>query len=229
MTPRILSAVAAALLILMAGPVLAQGKKSSGSLTAIEAPQCERVEFSDGLMTCSCPAQASSGSVWGSGPYTADSNICTAARHAGAIGTNGGVIQLIERPGQSSYTGSSKNGVETSNWGSYGSSYDVLAAGDRPATTSLPACSTIPAGVSELACSCAPGVALGSAWGNDPYTADSDICTVALHSGYIDKDGGDVFVLRVQGLGEYYGATSNGVTTGSWGAYGDSIVFDRNR
>ena len=65
------------------------------------------------------------GPVWGSDVYTTDSDLCRAARHAGAIGAGGGVVQVTAAPGRSSYAGSTRNGVTTSNWGSYGSSFRV--------------------------------------------------------------------------------------------------------
>jgi len=66
----------------------------------------------------------SSGRVWGSGPYTDDSNIAKTAVHAGKIrdGETGWVTIRI-MPGQSSYQGSNANGVETEGYGSYDGSY----------------------------------------------------------------------------------------------------------
>ena len=215
------------------------GKKSSGGSSStklvVEVPSCSGLAFTGPQMECSCDAGGSLGSVWGSGPYTADSNMCTAAQHAGVIGDGGGVISLIERPGQSSYSGSSANGVTTSDWGSYGQSYIVAAAGgEAPAAeplsiSQLPICGAFPAGEAQYVCYCPAGEQSGSLWGNDPYTADSAICAAAVHSGYIDENGGDVYVLGLGGLDEYYGDENNGVTSGSWGSYGESFVFDRNR
>lgn len=74
--------------------------------------------------TCRCP-DGGDGVVWGTGVYTADSNLCRAARHAGVIGAGGGVVRVTAAPGQSSYAGSTRNGVTTSNWGSYGNSFRV--------------------------------------------------------------------------------------------------------
>jgi hypothetical protein len=79
--------------------------------------------------TCRCP-DAGDGVVWGSGPYTSDSNVCRAARHAGVIGARGGLVQLTPAPGQDSYAGSTRNGVTSSNWASYGSSFRVSAPTD---------------------------------------------------------------------------------------------------
>ena len=58
-----------------------------------------------------CPAGGGAGTVWGSGTYTDDSSVCTAAVHAGLITLAGGGTVTIEiRPGLPSYTGSTRNG-----------------------------------------------------------------------------------------------------------------------
>nr|AGS53140.1 serine/threonine protein kinase [uncultured bacterium contig00040] len=64
------------------------------------------------------------GSVWGSGIYTDDSNIPTAAIHAGLI-RDGETAYVTIRimPGQSSYESSTANGITTSSYGSWGGSY----------------------------------------------------------------------------------------------------------
>jgi len=64
------------------------------------------------------------GRVWGSGPYTDDSNIARAAVHAGKL-KNGetGWVTIRIMPGQSSYSGSSANGVETNDYGSFEGSF----------------------------------------------------------------------------------------------------------
>lgn len=75
-------------------------------------------------MTCACSVNASaSGPVWGSGPYTADSSLCRAALHAGAIG-DVGEIRFRVGPGRDSYPASRRNGVDSSAWGAYTSSIE---------------------------------------------------------------------------------------------------------
>ena len=96
-------------------------------------------------------------------------------------------------------------------------------------SSSLEVCGAFPSGETAYSCYCAAGDTSGSLWGNDPYTADSSICAAAVHSGYIDEQGGDVHVLGLGGLSSYFGDENNGVTSGDWGAYGESFVFDRNR
>jgi hypothetical protein len=75
-------------------------------------------------LTCSCSIEAiAAGSVWGSGPYTADSSICRAARHAGAVSAAGGEVRLRVGEGRESYVGSERNGVTAGQWGSFSTSF----------------------------------------------------------------------------------------------------------
>ncbi|MCB1168528.1 MAG: hypothetical protein KDK37_03080 [Leptospiraceae bacterium] len=72
-----------------------------------------------------CPAGCGQGSIWGTDIYTTDSSICKAALHAGVIKQDGGKVSVELLPGQDSYEGSERNGVTTSSWPSYGSSFKV--------------------------------------------------------------------------------------------------------
>ncbi len=68
------------------------------------------------------------GAVWGSGPYTADSTLGTAAVHAGAV-KNGETkvikVRLVQDPGV--YGGTVANGVATANFGQFPSgAYEIL-------------------------------------------------------------------------------------------------------
>lgn len=64
------------------------------------------------------------GSVWGTDVYTSDSSLPAAAVHAGVLQAGErGVVRIQIEPGQESYTASTRNGVETSSWGSYSSSF----------------------------------------------------------------------------------------------------------
>ncbi|HEX5754671.1 MAG TPA: LCCL domain-containing protein [Archangium sp.] len=66
-------------------------------------------------LDCECPASATtSGSLWGTGVYTDDSSLCRAAVHAGALTTAGGPLTAYIQPGQTGYTGSTRNGVTSS-------------------------------------------------------------------------------------------------------------------
>lgn len=73
-----------------------------------------------------CPAGCGDGAVWGTDIYTSDSAICTAAIHAGAITTDGGLILIRLEDGQESYEGTERNDVTTRDWGSWGESFSIF-------------------------------------------------------------------------------------------------------
>ena len=76
-------------------------------------------------LRCTCAASVtSSGSVWGSGPYTADSTICRAAVHAGAIRRDGGEVRLRITAGRERYRGSERRGVSSGSWASFPASLE---------------------------------------------------------------------------------------------------------
>ena len=75
--------------------------------------------------------------VAGSGPYTDDSSICTAAVHAGVLhAKDGGDVTIEIRPGQASYAGSERNYIKAGDYeGTWAGSFVVLrdeAAADHP-------------------------------------------------------------------------------------------------
>ena len=73
-----------------------------------------------------CPADGKPGNVWGTDTYTLDSSICTAAAHAGKIQLEtGGPVTIEMRPGESSYKGSTRNGIKSNDYEQYGSSFIV--------------------------------------------------------------------------------------------------------
>ena len=55
--------------------------------------------------------------IAGSGPYTDDSSICTAAVHAGALrAKDGGEVTIEIRPGEPRYAGSDQNYLKSGNY-----------------------------------------------------------------------------------------------------------------
>ncbi|SLN71798.1 LCCL domain-containing protein [Roseisalinus antarcticus] len=179
-------------------------------------------------LSCTCSPDAQAGSVWGSGPYTGDSDICTAAVHAGAIGAaGGGPVTALLAPGADAYSGSAANGVTTRDWGSYGDSYVFEIADPIPA--GLEMCGAYPTSQAEYSCGCPAGSGTGSVWGSGPYTGDSNICAAAVHAGVIPAAGGPVTAMAFPGLTSYLSSSRNGVETMDWGSYALSYVFDANR
>lgn len=76
------------------------------------------------------------GGLWGSGPYTDDSSLAMAAVHAGVLKAGEtGVVQVIVTEGRSEYVGSSRNGIVSKDYESWGGSFRIVGAkgGDEPA------------------------------------------------------------------------------------------------
>lgn len=202
-----------------------------GQAAAADAPATCPVNFkSHGgsePLTCSCPSGVAVGNVWGTDTYTSDSSVCRAALHAGAVTEEGGVVTVYPAPGQSSYIGTSRNGVATSNYGAWGSSFSFEAK-DAGAASTSPTC---PATFKEhtsaeaLTCVCPPGLASGTVWGTDIYTNDSSVCRAAVHAGVITTDGGSITAHPAPGQASYIGTNRNGVTTSNYGAWGSSFRF----
>ncbi|EYD77868.1 hypothetical protein Rumeso_00595 [Rubellimicrobium mesophilum DSM 19309] len=201
--------VLAVLMALPAAPALA------------DPGQCATFPDSAESLSCSCPSGFVPGAVWGSGPYTADSDICTAALHAGVLGVEGGPVTANRVAPPSAYRGSAANGVTTSDYGSYPSAYVIAGAAEN---TGEKTCGPLEA-MAVSTCVCQSDAPQRSVWGSGPYTADSDICTAARHAGVIGAEGGEVTVRRVAGQESYAGGTANGVTTSSYGSYGASFTF----
>ncbi len=91
-------------------------------------------------VTCFCTPQWMSGSTYGTYTYTADSGICAAARHAGAVNfnPNGGDVTLQPSAGCQSYIGTAMNSVTSSAYGPYGNSFFFPSVSDGTCLT-LPA------------------------------------------------------------------------------------------
>ena len=73
-----------------------------------------------------CPSSGKESAVWGTDIYTLDSSICNAAVHGGKLTMeSGGSVTIELRPGESSYKGTTRNGIKTNDYGKYGSSFVV--------------------------------------------------------------------------------------------------------
>lgn len=71
-----------------------------------------------------CSPDGTPGSVWGTGTYTDDSSVCTAAVHAGLITVaEGGKVTFVIAPGAASYRSSEANGVTSQDYGAYQGSF----------------------------------------------------------------------------------------------------------
>lgn len=70
---------------------------------------------------------SNSGPLWGTTIYTDDSNVATAAVHAGfvALGQTR-TLTVIILPSQSSYTSTTQNGITSTSYGSWHGSYSFV-------------------------------------------------------------------------------------------------------
>ena len=67
------------------------------------------------------------GTVWGSGPYTSDSNLATAAVHSGVLKVGEtAVIKIRVKGDPGGYVGSTQNGVASNNYGPWQGCYEIL-------------------------------------------------------------------------------------------------------
>jgi len=72
---------------------------------------------------------------------------------------------------------------------------------------------------------CPAGGSEHSIWGTDIYTADSSICTAAVHVGRITFERGGAVAIELRpGQSSYQGTLRNGVKSNEYGPYGRSFV-----
>lgn len=131
-----------------------------------------------------CPANGPLGAIWGTGVYTDDSDVCTAAVHAGVITRSvGGAVTIEMIDGQSSYCGSTRNGVTSRSYGAWLASYEFPAVGAIDCSGAPPPSSCSPAcGSGDV---CVDWGGTGYACGA-PCATDADCgsgCCAALSSG----------------------------------------------
>ena len=161
---------------------------------------------------------ADNGSVWGSGIYTADSDMNAAALHAGVVAVGETkVVHIARLPGQSSYHGSAHNSVSSQDYGQYSASFKFL---DSPVVVHAPAVASQGEAVTVT------GANNGSVWGSGIYTADSDMNAAALHAGVVAVgETKVVHIARLPGQSSYHGSAHNGVSSQDYGEYGASFKF----
>ncbi len=189
-----------------------------------------------------CPAGGRSNVVWGSGEYTADSSVCTAAVHALATFdfATGGTAYITMTPGLTDYPAEQRRGVSSLPFKVFPSSFRVMAGvpGKRPTEIGDTT-------VTELGWSttgehlrgknidrkfvCAAQGRTYPVWGSDEYSDQSSICVAAVHAGVITRTtGGPITVRFDAGRHNYTATTRNEVTTQAFGVSGGSFSFRRN-
>lgn len=217
-------------LLLAAAAASAQAPTPRPCLATPHAPT-----LASGPVTCSCSAEAAAGgAIWGTDIYSDDSATCRAALHAGIIAERGGVVTILRAPGQASYRGSARNGVESEAYGAWQSSFRFAGQGEltpeQIAASAARCPATVPSdepGLETLTCTCPAqsGTPPGSIWGTLVYTTDSALCAAALHAGAIDRRGGQVTVVLMPGRRVYRGEMRNGITSRAYTEWPSSFRF----
>ncbi len=188
------------------------------------------------MFTLACEPGGTAHSVWGSDVYTSDSSICTAAVHSGLVTfQQGGTVTIELRPARAIYGSSERNGVTTSPYGSYLSSFvfktpnteSVLREADEQTPVMWNTSASMVGGDNGKTWKfkCPANGREASVWGTDVYTADSSICNAAVHAGkFTSESGGPVTIELRPGESSYKGSSRNGIKTNDYGAYGRSFV-----
>jgi hypothetical protein len=237
----------------VAAPTVAVAEPTGPVIEAGCSYDAGQLQGNDGTaFRVSCPANCDKGGIYGTGVYTADTSICRAGIHAGAIPVEGGTLTVVLRPGQLAYRGSEQNGIKSRDYGKYSRSFAVATAGVAPAGSapagSVSAAAGAPAAgvaagsaVIEAGCSydagqltgkdgsmfrvaCPAGCEKGSIYGTGVYTADTSICRAGIHSGAIPANGGVVTIALEPGRLAYRGSEQNGIKSHDYGKYSRSYA-----
>lgn len=233
----------------MAAPVVPPGGMAPLPMSPGRTPWATNATIVRGQnnrrFTFLCPPGGVPGSVWGTGTYTDDSSVCSAAVHAGVISlATGGPVTLLVSPGLPSYTGSLSNGVTSRNYGNYAGSFTLVreppgavaplpgAVAPLPGTTAFTWMQNAAAHRGQngqtIRAYCPPGGAPGMVWGTGIYTDDSSVCGAAVHAGLITPAAGGAFTLRIMpGRPAYTGSLAHDVTTQSYAEYPGSFAVQR--
>jgi hypothetical protein len=225
----VLAAIAATALMPLGGASAADNPGLSGwsaKADSFKGRNGERFVFT-------CPKYGTGASVWGSDLYTDDSSVCNAGVHAGVISRAGGGTVTIEiRPGEAAYTGSTRNRVTSSSYGSWSGSFVVVGsvpedAGVGPGGTGWSANAVqfrnFPGAQFEY--DCPANGTKGVVWGTNIYTDDSSVCTAAVHGGLITlAKGGKVKIEMRDGQLSYRGSTRNGIKSSPYPQYAGSFI-----
>ncbi len=203
--------------------------------TTLNFFQFDADKFVGQRFSAKCPAstvKTSLEGVFGTDVYPSKSALCVAAVHAGQIDTSGGVVTVQLNPGQDSYTGSFRNGVETADLPGTKRSivfvsptlaetdtethvaYVPVIDWDTKFTATGFAHKQLVGQQFTFNCPAAPAdLRSRRVVGTDTYAFSSRICRAALHAGSITTDGGFVSLQMGPGDQKLVGSIRNGVET----------------
>lgn len=175
---------------------------------------------------------STSGSVWGTDVYTDDSHIATAAVHSGLVKTGEQAIvtvTMVESPAE--HVASVRNGVTSSKWSSYPTSYILTRKSEAVRKAGPPAPETASGFSGKLGKRFdveVIGKTDGWVWGTDVYTDDSNIAAAAVHAGLVKVGERAIVTLTiVESPDRHVSTTRNGVTSVTYGPYNSSFILQR--
>ncbi len=185
---------------------------------AVESPYAYDLRGQNGKTFYRKVTGSVDGYVWGgeNNIYTDDSILATAAVHAGVLKAGEtAMVRFTIVAGKDSYVGSTKNGVTTRPYQSFGGSVRIEgAAPEINSVYDMRGQDKPPFAVYVV------GSASGTVYGTGSYTDDSSIGTAAVHAGLLkDGEAGFVMVTLEGGKDSYEASTQNGVTTYSYGSW----------
>lgn len=189
----------------------------------------------------SCVCTDMSGlSAFGSGRYAPSSDLCEAARHAGALKRPGDVVTFWRQPDCPRLWGSAANGVVSGNSASPTATFSF--------TAEPPPCPPPPSNAADLKpcpglfskeleampegssfdCTCTyDRYGKGSLWGTRVYFLGSNVCDAAQHAGMVDRKGSTVTVFLGGECGRFRGSRSFGKASDSRRKPGRSMAFQQ--
>ncbi len=180
---------------------------------------------------------SNSGSIYGTDIYTDDSDLSTAAVHAGLLKVGEkGVVKVTILPGQASHASSARHGITSSAWSQYPGSYKVepIPGGSRAATVTSKVLSD-PGSLwsyekhigKSFEFQVTGSTSGGSIWGTGVYTGDSQLSVASVHAGVLRSgESGVVKVTILAGDSRYLGSSRNGVSSYDYGTYPFSYRID---
>jgi hypothetical protein len=186
------------------------------------------------------------GNVWGTGIYSDDSDVSKAAVHAGIVKVGETkTVRITILPGQSSYVGTTKNGVESNDYGEWEGSFKFHVVTQTTDTSTTPPAKPDANGIikiddvnylnlekyrglGEIILSVTvTGTTEGNVWGTGIYSDDSDIPKAAVHAGIVKLgETKTVLITILPGQSSYVSTTKNGIESYDYVEWEGSFKFN---
>ncbi|MFO0811165.1 MAG: LCCL domain-containing protein [Gemmataceae bacterium] len=165
------------------------------------------------------------GDIWGTGVYSTDSALATAAVHAGVLAPHQqGIVRVRIVSPPATFQPTVRNGVTSRTFESWPVGFEFL-----PSVVAAPPSGNLEAFRDRIGTTLAlrvTGALEGPVWGTDVYTTDSALAAAAVHAGVLDP--GQTGVVRLEVVvspAEFQGSSRRGVTSNGFGIYPAAYRF----